>query len=260
MKLDVARPHLHPVSALHGDNVVERSANMPWYEGSSLLHHLEEVHIATDRNLIDARFPVQYVIRPQDQIDHDLHDYRGYAGTVAGGVFKPGDEVVVLPSGLTTTIAAIDTADGPVDEAFAPMAVTDPAGRRRRRVAGRHDLPGSATGPTCGQDIEAMVCWLTERVVAAARRQAGHQAHDPRGAARVVKDLQYRLDVNTLHRDEAATALALNEIGRVQLRTTVPLFFDEYRRNRTTGSFILVDEATNNTVGAGMILGPTEVA
>jgi bifunctional enzyme CysN/CysC len=257
MKLDVHDLTFIPISALLGDNVVERSANMSWYEGSSLVHHLEEVHIASDRNLIDPRFPVQYVIRPQDQANHDLHDYRGYAGTVASGVFKPGDEVVVLPSGLTTTVAAIDTADGPVDEAFAPMAVTI-------RLAddvdvSRGDMICRARNrPHVGQDIEAMVCWMAR---ASELRPGAKLAvkHTTRWGRAVVKDLQYRLDVNTLHRDESAGGLTLNEIGRVQLRTTVPLFFDEYRRNRATGSFVLVDESTNNTVGAGIILGPTEV-
>ena len=257
MKLDVHDLTFVPISALHGDNVVERSANMPWYEGPSLLHQLEEVHIASDRNLIDARFPVQYVIRPQDQTSHELHDYRGYAGQVAGGVFKPGDEVVVLPSGLTTTVASIDTAHGPVDEAFAPMSVTI-------RLAddvdvSRGDMIARVRNkPHVGQDIEAMVCWLT----AESSLRAGAKLaikHTTRWGRTMVKDLQYRLDVNSLHRDETAGELELNEIGRVRLRTTVPLFFDEYRRNRDTGSFILVDEGTNNTVGAGIILGPTAV-
>jgi bifunctional enzyme CysN/CysC len=257
MKLDVHDLTFIPISALLGDNVVERSGNMAWYEGSSLVHHLEEVHIASDRNLIDARFPVQYVIRPQDQVNHDLHDYRGYAGTVASGVFKPGDEVVVLPSGLTTTVSAIDTADGPVGEAFAPMAVTV-------RLAddvdvSRGDMICRARNrPHVGQDIEAMVCWMASDT---ALRPGSKLAlkHTTRWGRAVVKDLQYRLDVNTLHRDEESPALTLNEIGRVRLRTTVPLFFDEYRRNRATGSFVLVDESTHNTVGAGIILGPTEV-
>ena len=258
MKLDVHDLTFVPVSALHGDNVVERSANMPWYEGPSLLHQLEEVHIASDRNLIDARFPVQYVIRPQDQTSHELHDYRGYAGQVAGGVFKPGDEVVVLPSGLTSTVASIDTADGRVDEAYAPMSVTI-------RLAddvdvSRGDMIARVRNrPHVGQDIEAMVCWLTADTSLRSGAKLAVK-HTTRWGRTMVKDLQYRLDVNTLHRDEDATELSLNEIGRVQLRTTVPLFFDEYRRNRTTGSFILVDEGTNNTVGAGIILGPTAVA
>jgi bifunctional enzyme CysN/CysC len=258
MKLDVHDLSYVPISALHGDNVVERSANMGWYEGSSLLHHLEEVHIASDRNLIDARFPVQYVVRPQDQVNHDLHDYRGYAGTIAGGVLKPGDEVVVLPSGLTTTIASIDTASGPVDEAFAPMAVTV---RLADDVAvSRGDMLCRVRNrPHVGQDLEAMVCWLTQDTDLRAGAKLAIK-HTTRWGRALVKDLQYRLDVNTLHRDEMADGLGLNEIGRVSLRTTVPLFFDEYRRNRTTGSFILVDEVTNNTVGAGIILGPTEVS
>ena len=258
MRLDVHDLSFIPISALHGDNVVERSANMDWYEGTSLLHHLEETHIASDRNLIDARFPVQYVVRPQDQVNHDLHDYRGYAGTVAGGVLKPGDEVVVLPSGLTTTIAAIDSADGPVAEAFAPMAVTI-------RLADDVDVSRGdmicrvRNRPHVGQDLEAMLCWLTQDGDLRAGAKLAIK-HTTRWGRALVKDLQYRLDINTLHRDEGASTLALNEIGRVSLRTTVPLFFDEYRRNRATGSFILVDEATNNTVGAGIITGPTGVA
>jgi bifunctional enzyme CysN/CysC len=257
MKLDVHDLTFVPVSALHGDNVVERSASMPWYEGSSLLHHLEEVHIASDRNLIDARFPVQFVIRPQDQTNHDLHDYRGYAGTVAGGVLKPGDEVVVLPSGLTSTIESIETADGPVAEAFSPMAVTV-------RLADDVDVSRGdmicrvRNRPHVGQDLEAMVCWLTPESDLRSGAKLAIK-HTTRWGRALVKDLQYRLDVNTLHRDEAAPGLALNEIGRVRLRTTVPLFFDDYRRNRATGSFVLVDESNHNTVGAGIILGPTEV-
>jgi bifunctional enzyme CysN/CysC len=257
MKLDVRDLTFVPISALHGDNVVERSSNMPWYEGAALLHHLEEVHIASDRNLIDVRFPVQYVIRPQNQTDEELHDYRGYAGTVAGGVLKPGDEVVVLPSGFTSTIASVETADGPVDEAFAPMAVTvrlsdDIDVSRGDMICRDHNRPH------VGQDIDAMVCWMTSESDLRPGTKLAVK-HTSRWGRALVKDLHYRLDVNTLHRDESAASLALNEIGRVRLRTTVPLFFDEYRRNRTTGSFVLVDEATNNTVAAGMILGPTEV-
>jgi bifunctional enzyme CysN/CysC len=252
-KLDVTDLTFIPISALHGDNVVHRSAAMPWYEGTSLLHHLEEVFIASDRNLIDARFPVQYVIRPMSE---SYHDYRGYAGTVAGGVFKPGDEVIVLPSGFTSTIEAIDTADGPVDEAFAPMAVTirladDIDVSRGDMICRPHNQPH------VGQDIDAMVCWMSEQSSLSPRGKYTIK-HTTRLARALVKDLHYRLDVNTLHRDHEAGELRLNEIGRVSLRTTVPLFYDDYRRNRDTGSFILIDEATNNTVAAGMILGPTQ--
>jgi len=252
-KLDVHDLTFIPISALQGDNVVNRSSNMPWYEGASLLHHLEEVFIASDRNLIDARFPVQYVIRP---MSGDHHDYRGYAGTVAGGVFKAGDEVVVLPSGFTSTIASIDTADGPIEEAFAPMSVTitladDIDISRGDMICRPHNQP------QVGQDVDAMICWMDDSI----RLTPGakyHIKHTTRSARALVKGLQYRLDVNTLHRDHDADGLALNEIGRVSLRTTTPLFFDDYRRNRDTGSFILIDEASNKTVGAGMILGATQ--
>jgi len=250
MKLDIADLTFIPVSALHGDNIVERSPNMSWYEGSSLLHHLEEVHIASDRNHVDARFPVQYVIRPQS----DAHrDYRGYAGTIVGGVFKPGDEVMVLPSGFTSTVASVDTFEGPVDEAFSPMAVTirldDDIDVSRGDMICR---PGNQ--PNAGQDLQAMVCWMSEASQLAPRTKLAIK-HTTRTARAMVTDLQYRLDVNSLHRDESAEVLALNEIGRVTLRCTQPLFFDEYRRNRTTGSFVLVDETTNATVAAGMIIG-----
>ncbi|MEY2470631.1 MAG: bifunctional enzyme CysN/CysC [Actinomycetota bacterium] len=247
-KLEIADLSFIPVSALLGDNVVEPSTNMPWYRGLPLLTHLEEQEIASDRNLVDARFPVQYVIRPHND---EHHDYRGYAGQVAGGVFRPGDEVLVLPSGLSTTIASIDTFDGPVEEAFEPMAVTI---RLTDNIdISRGDMicrPGNHPQPN--QDIDAMVCWFNENPMRLNAKYA--IKHTTREARAVVKDLRYRLDINTLHRDEHATELGLNEIGRVMLRTTSPLMADEYRRNRTTGSFILIDEATNATVGAGMVL------
>ena len=248
-KLEISDLTFIPVSALHGDNVVHRSADMPWYEGTSLLHHLEQVHIASDRNLVDTRFPVQYVIRPHGA---DHHDYRGYAGRVAGGVLRPGDDVMVLPSGFTSRIEAIDTADGPLDQAFAPMSVTI-------RLADEIDISRGDmicrpnNQPVTTQDIDAMVCWLTEATLLRPGSKLAIK-HTTRWARAMVKDVQYRLDVNTLHRDPDVHSLALNEIGRVTLRTTQPLFVDEYRRNRETGSFILVDEATNNTVAAGMVL------
>jgi bifunctional enzyme CysN/CysC len=247
VKLDVPDLTAIPISALKGDNIVSRSAIMPWYEGPSLLHHLEHVHVASDRNLIDVRFPVQYVIRPQSA---SQPDYRGYAGTVASGVMKPGDEVMVLPSGFTTRIAAIDTADGPVAEAFPPMSVT--VRLEDELDVSRGDLicrPHNAPRPT--QDIDAMVCWMSDKPLVPGQKLA--IKHTTRSARALVKGLQYKLDINTLHRDEAASGLGLNEIGRVTLRTTTPLLADEYRRNRITGSFILIDEATNGTVGAGVI-------
>ncbi len=252
MRLEVSDLSFVPVSALVGDNVVHRSAAMPWYEGSSLLHHLESVHIASDRNLIDVRFPVQYVIRPRDDAHHD---YRGYAGQVASGVMKPGDEVMVLPSGFTSSIATVETMDGQLAEAGTGESVTV---RLSTDIdVSRGDMicrPGNQ--PHLGQDIDAMVCWMDETRALKARDRLVIK-HTTRTAKALVKNVQYRLDINTLHRDEIAASLALNEIGRVQLRTTQPLFFDEYRRNRTTGSFILIDESDNTTVGAGMILGPT---
>lgn len=236
-----------PISALNGDNVVHRSEAMPWYEGVPLLYHLEHVHIASDRNLIDVRFPVQYVIRPHTEA---YHDYRGYAGQVAGGVLKPGDEVLALPSGLTSRIRSIDTADGPLDEAFPPMSVT---------VTLEDDLDISRgdmlcrphNQPVVGQDLEAMVCWLGDSPLRLNGRYA--LKHTTRTVRCLLKDLRYRLDINTLHRDEHATELKMNELGRVSIRAMLPLFYDQYRRNRATGSFILIDEATNDTVAGGMI-------
>jgi len=248
-KLEAPDLTVIPISALHGDNLVTRSDRMPWYEGPSLLHHLEHVHIASDRNLVDVRFPVQYVIRPQSTA---VPDYRGYAGQVASGVLKPGDEVMVLPSGFTTRITQIETADGVLPEAYPPMSVTI-------RLADEIDIargdlicrPNNA--PAVAQDIEAMICWMDEtRPLTVGGKYA--IKHTTRTARTVVRGLQYRLDVNTLHRDESATQLALNEIGRVRLRTTVPLLANEYRRNRTTGGFIIIDETTNRTVGAGVIV------
>jgi bifunctional enzyme CysN/CysC len=250
-KLEIGDLTFIPISALHGDNVVQRSVNMPWYDGSSLLHHLENVHIASDRNLIDVRFPVQYVIRPQQATDHALHDYRGYAGQVAGGILKPGDEVMHLPSGLTTTIRRIDTANGPAEEAYPPMSVTlllddDIDISRGDMICRPHNQPSAA------QNIEAMVSWMaTDHTLGPRSRLL--VKHTTRTVKAIVRDLQYRLDVNTLHRDESATALSLNEIGRVSLRVTQPLFCDPYARNRSTGGIILIDESTNATVGAGMI-------
>ena len=248
-KLDIDDLTFVPISALLGDNVVSHSPATDWYEGPTLLHHLEHVYIGSDRNLIDARFPVQYVIRP---MSHEHHDYRGYAGQVASGILRPGDEVMVLPSGFTTTVAGIDRYGGPVEEALPPMSVsvrlTDDLDISRGDLLCR---PNNA--PTVTQDVDAMVCWFSERPL---REGAVYAVkHTTRSARARVQDLHYRLDVNTLHRDEGHQELAMNDIGRVSLRCTVPLFVDEYRRNRVTGSFILIDEATSETVGGGMVLG-----
>jgi bifunctional enzyme CysN/CysC len=246
-KLDVGDLTVIPVSALVGDNIVSRSTAMSWYEGPSLLHHLENVHVASDRNLIDVRFPVQYVIRPQSE---EHRDYRGYAGQVAGGILKPGDEVMVLPSGFTTTIRSIETADGPVDEAFSSMSVTV---RLTDEIdVSRGDMICRVNNaPAVTQDIDAMICWMDDVPLRPGQKLA--IKHTTRSARALVKDLHYRLDINSLHRDMAADHLGLNDIGRVRLRTTQPLLCDEYKRNRSTGGFVLIDEATNRTVGAGMV-------
>ena len=246
-KLNIPDLEIIPISALKGDNVVLRSENMPWYEGSSLMHHLENVHVASDRDLVDTRFPVQYVIRPKSD---EFHDYRGYAGRVSGGVLKPGDEVLVLPSGMTSKIAAIDLFDKEISEAYPPMSVTvrleDDVDVSRGDMICR---PQNAPRPS--QDIDAMICWMTTEPLRPRQKLA--IKHTTRMGRALVKDIQYRLDVNTLHRDLETKELGLNEIGRVQLRTTVPLLCDPYVKNRATGSFILIDEATGVTVGGDMI-------
>ena len=250
-KLEVQDLTFIPISALNGDNVVDRSANMPWYDGPSLLHHLEHLHIASDRNLIDVRFPVQYVIRPHASSDPELHDYRGYAGQVAGGVLKPGDEVLHMPSGFSTRIKKIELAGREVEEAFPPMSVTllldDDVDISRGDLICRPN-----NRPAAAQDIEGMVCWMSaDRPLAPRSRLV--VKHTTRTVKAIVTDLHYRIDVNTLHRDETATQLGLNEIGRVRLRLTQPVFADPYSRNRLTGGMILIDEATNTTVGTVMI-------
>ena len=250
-KLEVQDLTFIPISALNGDNVVDRSANMPWYDGPSLLHHLEHLHIASDRNLIDVRFPVQYVIRPHASSDPELHDYRGYAGQVAGGVLKPGDEVLHMPSGFSTRIKRIELAGREVEEAFPPMSVTllldDDVDISRGDLICRPN-----NRPAAAQDIEGMVCWMSaERPLAPRSRLV--VKHTTRTVKAIVTDLHYRIDVNTLHRDETATQLGLNEIGRVRMRLTQPVFADPYSRNRLTGGMILIDEASNTTVGTVMI-------
>ena len=249
--LDVADVVGIPVSALEGDNVVTRSERTPWYTGPTLLEHLETVPIASDQNRTDARFPVQYVIRPQRSA---FPDYRGYAGTVASGVFRPGDAVTVLPSGRETTILSVDAFEQQLAAATAPMAVT-------LRLQDDLDISRGdmiverAHPPRQTQDLDAMICWMAEsRTLREGMRLS--LKHTTRSARAVVRAIQYRLDVNTLSLDTTADALSLNEIGRVHLRTTAPLFVDDYRTHHATGSFILIDDATNTTVAGGMILDP----
>jgi len=249
-RLDIHDLRFVPVSALKGDNIVEESQNMPWYHGPTVLQLLEDIHVGSDENLIDVRFPVQYVIRPHR---HEFPDYRGYAGKVSGGLMKPGDDVVVLPSGFSSRIKAIQTYDGEVGEAAPPASVivtleNDIDVSRGDMICRPHNQPHAS------QDLDAMVAWMSD---GPSLRPGSKYSikHTTRWGKAMVKEIQYRLDVNTLHRDTEATELTLNEIGRVRLRTTTPFFFDEYRRNRETGSFILVEEGTNNTVGGGMITG-----
>jgi bifunctional enzyme CysN/CysC len=251
-KLDVADLTSIPMSALLGDNVVDRSENMPWYEGTPLLYHLEHVHIASDRNLIDARLPVQWVVRPGND---EHHDYRGYAGKLAGGIWRAGDEVLVLPSGARSRVKSVDTYDGPLEEAFPPMSVT--VRLEDELDVSRGDmLCRPHNRPAVGREIDAMVCWMSHAPGSEGVRYV--LKHTTRSTHCVLSQVQHRVDVDTLHHDAAADRLELNEIGRVALRTSVPLMFDPYRRNRSTGCFILIDESTNDTVAAGMILGSAE--
>ena len=236
-----------PISALKGDNVVERSTNMSWYSGSTLLYHLESVYIGSDRNHVQARFPVQWVIRPHSD---EHHDFRGYAGRVAGGVFKPGDEVQVLPSGFTSEIESIHTADGPMDEVFAPFSCSlllkDDIDVSRGDMIVKINNP-----PNRGQDIEAMLCWFSDKKMMIRGKYS--LRHTTKEVKAIVNDLQYKININTLRKIEDDKEFEMNEIGRVSIRTSAPIYFDSYENNRTTGSFILVDDMTNETVAAGMI-------
>jgi bifunctional enzyme CysN/CysC len=247
-KLDIPDVTFIPISALLGDNVVERSEAMPWYQGPPLLYHLEHVHIASDRNLIDVRFPVQWVIRPRSGSGTD---YRAYAGQVAGGILRPGDEVVVLPSGQHSTIAGIDTFDGPVDEAFPPMSVAlrltdDIDVSRGSTIARAHNQPAVSSS------FECQLCWMSEQPLSPQRRYL--VKHTTRTSAVSAMDVRYRIQLDQLHRDESATTLELNDLGRVRMELSSPLVFDSYRRNKVTGSLIVIDEASNETVAAGVIL------
>ena len=248
-KLDVHDLTFIPISALKGDNVVDRSDNMPWYEGSTLLYYLENVHIGSDHNFIDARFPVQYVIRPNTD---EFHDYRGYAGRVAGGVMKKGDKVMLLPSGFQSTIEKIDCAGQEVDEAYPPMSVTvllkDDLDLSRGDMIVREN-----NHPQVTQDLDLMICWFNERPLQLRGKYA--LLHTTQNARCLVQDIQYKMDVNTLHRNLEDKTIRMNDIARITIRSTKPLFVDAYRKNRITGSVLLVDEGTNETVGAGMVIG-----
>ena len=248
-KLDVKDVSFVPISALNGDNVVHRSENMNWYQGGTLMHYLENVHIASDHNFIDVRFPVQTVIRPYND---DFHDYRGYAGRVAGGTMKKGDTLVALPSGFSSKVKQIVGPTGEQEVAFPPQSVTvlleDDIDISRGDMLVREN-----NQPTVGQDIDLMICWFDN---AKPLQLKGKYAikHTTQDARCVVKEIRYRLNIETLSRDQGDLSIKMNDIARIQIRTTKPLFTDSYRRNRITGSVILIDEATNNTVAAGMVI------
>lgn len=247
-KLSIPDIRFIPISALMGDNIVDRSDKMPWYKGSTLMYTLETVHIASDLDYVNSRFPVQSVIRPQTT---EFHDFRGYAGRVAGGIFKPGDEVIALPSGFTTTIKSIETIDGKLDEAFPPMSVVMTLNdeidiSRGDMIVKPNNQPKST------QDVEVMICWLNEKKLQPNGKYV--LKHTSKECRCIVKDIRYKVNINTLHRIEDDKTIGLNDIGRILLRTTSPLFCDSYNKNRTTGSIILIDEFTNETVGAGMII------
>ncbi len=247
-KLEIKDVHFIPISALKGDNVVDRSKKMQWYEGSTLMHLLENVHIGSDENHIDCRFPVQYVIRPQSK---EYPDYRGYAGRIAGGVFKAGDKIKILPSGIDSTIKSIDTYNGKIEEAFAPMSVCitledDIDISRGDMLVREHNQP------EIGQEMDLMICWMnSKKLIVRGKYTIKHTSQTARC---IIKEVRYKMDINTLHRIEDENEIGLNDIGRVAIKTTKPLFFDKYNRNRNTGSVIIIDEATNETVGAGMII------
>lgn len=247
-KLEVKDVRFIPISALNGDNVVNRSENMPWYGGSTLLYTLENIHIGSDHNHIDCRFPVQTVIRPKND---KYHDYRGYAGRIASGVFKPGDDVTVIPSGFSSKIKSIDTFDGELEEAFAPMSVSIQL--EDEIDIGRGDMIVRTNNkPEPIQDIEAMVCWLNP---AGPKPRAKYiLRHTTAEAKTMIKEISYKLDISTLHRNEEDKDIKANDICKMKFRTTKPLLADSYKNNRITGSIILVDEATNETVAAGMIV------
>jgi len=247
-KLDIKDVHFLPISALAGDNVVNRSENMPWYQGPTLLYLLETIHIGSDLNHIDARFPVQYVVRP---MKNEYHDFRGYAGRIAGGVFRVGDKVKALPSGFSSKIKSIVTMDGDLQEAFAPQSVTITLEdeidiSRGDMIVRENNVPQSE------QEFDVMLCWMNEKKMVPRGKYI--LRHTSRECKCIIKETKYKLNINTLQRIEDDLELGLNDIGRVSIRTTVPLFFDSYRKNRITGSIILVDEATNETVAAGMIV------
>ncbi len=247
-KLEIHDIQFVPISALAGDNVVNRSEVMDWYQGATLLHMLETVHIESDHNHIDSRFAVQYVIRPQTK---EHQDFRGYAGRISGGIFRPGDDILVMPSGFTSKVKSIHLGDKSLDQAFAPMSVTMTL--EDEIDISRGDIIAKPNNhPESNQDIDLMICWMNQRPVNL--NSKFFLRHTTREVKGVLKEIQYKLDINSLQRVENADQLVMNDIARIKIRTAQPLAFDSYRKNRITGSIILVDEGTNETVAAGMIV------
>jgi len=247
-KLNIQDIQFIPICALHGDNVVDKSKNMPWYGGATLMYLLETIHIGSDLNLVDCRFPVQYVIRPQST---EYHDYRGYAGRIAGGIYKPGERVMILPSGFNTYIKDIDGPEGKIKEAFAPMSVI--IRLENELDVSRGDMIVRENNvPEISQDLDIMLCWMSPEKLKVNGKYA--IKHTTRDARCIVRNVLYKIEVNTLHRNQVDKEVGMNDIARISLRTTKPFFFDKYKLNRTIGSVILINEATNDTVGAGIIL------
>lgn len=247
-KLDIKDVHFLPISALKGDNVVDKSINMPWYQGTTLMYLLENLHIGSDENHIDCRFPVQYVIRPQQT---EYHDFRGYAGRIASGIYKPGDKVKILPSGETAEVKTIELFGEQISEAYAPMSVTMTLDRdvdisRGDMIVRENNVPSME------QEFDVMICWMNANNLQVGGKYAIR--HTVKDARCVIKDIRYKVDINSMHRNESDKEIAMNDIARINVKTTVPLYFDSYRKNRHTGSIILIDEATNETVAAGMIV------
>ena len=247
-KLDINDIRYIPISALNGDNVVNHSEHTKWYHGATLLHELETIHIGSDYNHIDARFPVQTIIRPHST---EHHDYRGYAGRIAGGIFRPGDAITVLPSGLTSTIKSVDVYGETLKEAYAPMSVSitleDDIDISRGDMIVKEN-----NQPLVSQDLDVMICWLNGK-----KPQPGAKYYLRQSTSEVrsmIKEIVYKMDINSLHRMEDDTNIGMNDIARIKIRTTKPVAYDPYRKNRLTGSLILVDESTNETVAAGMIV------
>jgi bifunctional enzyme CysN/CysC/sulfate adenylyltransferase subunit 1 len=256
-RLDMKDVKFIPVSALNGDNVVDPSPHTPWYQGPTLLGHLETVHIGSDWNLNNFRLPVQWVNRPNNPENHDLHDFRGFSGQIAGGIVRKGDPIMVLPSGFTSNVKEILTIDGPRDEAFSPQSVTlvlehDIDVSRGDMIVAREDLPGAST------DLHARICWMHPKPLQAGRKY--FLKHSTQTVQAVVTTIEHRINISTFDLEPGAPELAMNDMGEIRIRTAKPVVFDGYAVNRLTGSFILIEQGTNATVAAGMLYPPTEPA